>query len=126
MRVREWYSWHFPELVKIISDNYMYARLVRLIRKRESLTAANLHEVEAVCMDATKAQEVRPLSRPPGRPPPARPPPSHLARVDSGSAPRPAQPPRRGRLALFCSGRRRPPPVSTEVMWWREQEQAER
>ena len=24
MRVREWYSWHFPELVKIISDNYMY------------------------------------------------------------------------------------------------------
>merc|ERR1712153_134664 len=58
MRVREWYSWHFPELVKIISDNYVYARLVRLIRKRESLTAANLHEVEAVCMDATQAQEV--------------------------------------------------------------------
>lgn len=22
MRVREWYSWHFPELVKIINDNY--------------------------------------------------------------------------------------------------------
>ena len=63
MRVREWYSWHFPELVKIISDNYMYARLVRLIRKRESLTAANLHEVEAVCMDATKAQEVLDASK---------------------------------------------------------------
>jgi len=23
MRVREWYSWHFPELVKIINDNYI-------------------------------------------------------------------------------------------------------
>merc|ERR1712106_204862 len=63
MRVREWYSWHFPELVKIISDNYVYARLVRLIRKRESLTAANLHEVEAVCMDATQAQEVLDASK---------------------------------------------------------------
>ena len=39
MRVREWYSWHFPELVKIVNDNYMYARLVRLVKKRESLTA---------------------------------------------------------------------------------------
>jgi len=63
MRVREWYSWHFPELVKIISDNYMYARLVRLIRKRESLTAEKLVEVEAVCMDATKAQEVLDASK---------------------------------------------------------------
>lgn len=26
MRVREWYSWHFPELVKIVNDNYQYAR----------------------------------------------------------------------------------------------------
>ncbi len=22
MRVREWYSWHFPELVKVVNDNY--------------------------------------------------------------------------------------------------------
>ncbi|KAG0085901.1 snoRNP complex protein nop56, partial [Podila epicladia] len=22
MRIREWYSWHFPELVKIVNDNY--------------------------------------------------------------------------------------------------------
>ena len=25
MRVREWYGWHFPELVKVIGDNYTYA-----------------------------------------------------------------------------------------------------
>ena len=27
MRVREWYSWHFPELVKICNDNYQYAQV---------------------------------------------------------------------------------------------------
>ena len=27
MRVREWYSWHFPELVKIVNDNYQYAKV---------------------------------------------------------------------------------------------------
>jgi RNA processing factor Prp31 len=27
----EWYSWHFPELIKIVNDNILYARLVRLI-----------------------------------------------------------------------------------------------
>jgi hypothetical protein len=27
MRVREWYSWHFPELVKIVNDNYQYAQV---------------------------------------------------------------------------------------------------
>src|SRR5690606_9200665 len=28
MRVREWYGWHFPELVKIVNDNYLYAKVV--------------------------------------------------------------------------------------------------
>jgi nucleolar protein 56 len=31
MRVREWYSWHFPELVRIVPDNYDYARCARAI-----------------------------------------------------------------------------------------------
>ena len=34
----------------------MYARLVQLIKKRESLTAESLPAIEAVTMDATKAQ----------------------------------------------------------------------
>lgn len=28
MRVKEWYGWHFPELVKIIPDNILYAKTV--------------------------------------------------------------------------------------------------
>src|ERR1700761_1997434 len=37
MRVREWYSWHFPELIKIVSDNMMYAKLVLLIGDKSTL-----------------------------------------------------------------------------------------
>jgi hypothetical protein len=32
MRVREWYSWHFPELVKIVNDNYQYARIALIVK----------------------------------------------------------------------------------------------
>jgi len=31
MRVREWYGWHFPELSKIIPDNILFARSVKLM-----------------------------------------------------------------------------------------------
>lgn len=34
MRVREWYSWHFPELVRIINDNYLYTRAALQIKVR--------------------------------------------------------------------------------------------
>jgi hypothetical protein len=37
MRVREWYSWHFPELVKVVPDNYLYARLALAIKDKSSL-----------------------------------------------------------------------------------------
>ncbi|KAJ8540258.1 hypothetical protein K7X08_030177 [Anisodus acutangulus] len=31
MRVREWYGWHFPELAKIVQDNILYAKAVKLM-----------------------------------------------------------------------------------------------
>ncbi len=37
MRVREWYSWHFPELVKVVPDNYQYARLALFVKEKTSL-----------------------------------------------------------------------------------------
>ena len=42
MRVREWYSWHFPELIKIVPDNYQYSRLALLIKNKSDLTEAAL------------------------------------------------------------------------------------
>ena len=56
MRVREWYSWHFPELVKIVNDNYMYARCMLLIKRRESLSEESLPALQAILMDETKPQ----------------------------------------------------------------------
>ena len=38
MRVREWYSWHFPELIKLVSENYTYAKLVIFIKHKSNLT----------------------------------------------------------------------------------------
>lgn len=42
MRVREWYSWHFPELIKLAADNYQYARLALAIRDKSTLTNDSL------------------------------------------------------------------------------------
>jgi nucleolar protein 56 len=39
MRVREWYGWHFPELVKIVPDNYQYAKVIQFIGDKAKLTA---------------------------------------------------------------------------------------
>jgi nucleolar protein 56 len=37
MRVREWYSWHFPELREIVKDNIMFARAAAYIQDKSSL-----------------------------------------------------------------------------------------
>jgi nucleolar protein 56 len=42
MRIREWYSYHFPELVKIVPDNYMYARVAHFIKNRKELSEESL------------------------------------------------------------------------------------
>ena len=39
---REWYSYHFPELSKIVADNITFARLAQLIGRRSSLNESML------------------------------------------------------------------------------------
>ncbi|KAH0297250.1 Nop-domain-containing protein, partial [Aureobasidium melanogenum] len=51
MRVREWYGWHFPELVKIVSDNTKYAQLALLIKDKKTLTEDNIHDIAAIVDD---------------------------------------------------------------------------
>lgn len=36
MRVREWYGWHFPELLKIVADNKKFAECVLCIGNRDN------------------------------------------------------------------------------------------
>ncbi|CAJ1953640.1 unnamed protein product [Cylindrotheca closterium] len=40
MRVREWYSWHFPELKDIVKDNIMFARAAAYIQDKGSICAS--------------------------------------------------------------------------------------
>ena len=58
MRVREWYGWHFPELVKIINDNYMYARVAMHVKNRANFTAEMLPGLVEIVGEAEKAEEV--------------------------------------------------------------------
>ena len=37
MRVREWYSWHFPELKDIVKDNFLFAKCASYIKVRFSV-----------------------------------------------------------------------------------------
>ncbi|KAL7854071.1 hypothetical protein AOLI_G00209150 [Acnodon oligacanthus] len=63
MRVREWYGYHFPELIKIVSDNSTYCKLARLIGNRKELSEESLETLEEVTMDSAKAQAILEASR---------------------------------------------------------------
>lgn len=58
MRVREWYSWHFPELKDIVTDNFMFARCASCIRDKSQLTDEKLPEIENIVSDPILAQRV--------------------------------------------------------------------
>lgn len=48
MRVREWYSWHFPELAKIVSDNQRYAEIALFVKDKKNLSNERLHDIAAL------------------------------------------------------------------------------
>ena len=55
---REWYSWHFPELVKIVNDNYLYARVSKMIEDKSKLSEEHIPMLTEVLGDEDKAREV--------------------------------------------------------------------
>uniref|UniRef100_A0A672S174 Nucleolar protein 56 n=2 Tax=Sinocyclocheilus grahami TaxID=75366 RepID=A0A672S174_SINGR len=63
MRVREWYGYHFPELMKIVNDNSMYCKLAKMIGNRKELTEEMLEAIEEITMDSGKAQAILDSSR---------------------------------------------------------------
>jgi nucleolar protein 56 len=59
MRVREWYSWHFPEMGRIVKDNTLYARVAAFIGARSTLTEeGKLEELTKITMDEEVAKEI--------------------------------------------------------------------
>merc|ERR1712045_843438 len=79
MRVREWYGYHFPELVRIVNENYYYCKLIKLIGRRENLLQAMqeqedqededaeapelIKKMEEILMDSTKVQSIQDAAR---------------------------------------------------------------
>jgi nucleolar protein 56 len=80
MRVREWYSYHFPELIKLVKDNYTFARCAEFIGDRtvqlsgfeglilksnrsnmfllQTFTEEKVEELGHICMDEDVAKAV--------------------------------------------------------------------
>ncbi|KAH9936484.1 uncharacterized protein B0H18DRAFT_323771 [Fomitopsis serialis] len=64
MRIREWYGYHFPEMVKIVPDNYQYAKVAQFIGAKESLDEEKLPDLAALLDDdMTRAQNVLDAAR---------------------------------------------------------------
>merc|ERR1712117_675719 len=59
MRVREWYGYHFPEMVKIVNENYPYCRLIKLIGRRENLLQAMQEQEDQEEEDAEAPELIR-------------------------------------------------------------------
>ena len=51
MRVREWYGYHFPELVRLVSDNHQYARVAKFVGPKSSLSEDKLPDLTAIVGD---------------------------------------------------------------------------
>lgn len=63
MRIREWYSYHFPELYKIVPENYLYAKAANIIMNRKEFTDEKVDKLEEVLMDRSKAEAILEASK---------------------------------------------------------------
>jgi nucleolar protein 56 len=54
----EWYGYHFPEMVAIVNDNYLYCRTAQFIKDKKTLTDDSKAGLVAILNDETKAQQV--------------------------------------------------------------------
>jgi nucleolar protein 56 len=53
MRIREWYAFHYPELAKIVPEQYKYIKCALIIRNREELD----DERKAALLDVLETEE---------------------------------------------------------------------
>lgn len=64
MRIREWYGYHFPELIRIVPENHLYARAAKFIGNKTTLTEDKLPDlVEVLEDDETRAKNVLDAAR---------------------------------------------------------------
>ncbi|GFY53225.1 nucleolar protein 56 [Trichonephila inaurata madagascariensis] len=62
MRVREWYSHHFPELIKIVPDNTLYMKCIQIIRDRRNLSDDVEEQLQNLLNDPVKTENILELA----------------------------------------------------------------
>lgn len=55
---REWYSYHFPELINIVPENHLYTRCAELIKDRKTLSEESVEPLTEILGDSEKAQAI--------------------------------------------------------------------
>ena len=72
MRLKEWFSWHFPELARIVNDNLIFTKIVNKIGRREKILEALENEETAdamkerlsdIVLDEDKAKQIMDAAR---------------------------------------------------------------
>lgn len=64
MRIREWYGYHFPELVRLVPDNHLYARVAKFIGDKDTLDEEKLPDLTAILDDdSTLSQNILDAAR---------------------------------------------------------------
>jgi nucleolar protein 56 len=58
MRCKEWYSWHFPELVKVVPDNFQFARVVKFLKNKAEADESKIPGLVDITQDEAKAKEI--------------------------------------------------------------------
>jgi len=58
MRLKEWFSWTFPELTKIVNDNIIFTKLVHMIERKENVNDDIKDEITAIVLDEEKATQI--------------------------------------------------------------------
>ena len=58
MRLKEWFSWHFPELTKIVNDNTIFTKLVHAMEHRENINDEAKEAITAIVIDEEKATQI--------------------------------------------------------------------
>lgn len=63
MRVREWYSWHFPELKQIVSDNFIFARCAAYVKDKSQLSEEHLPGLTEIVGEEAISQRILKAAR---------------------------------------------------------------
>jgi len=63
MRIREWYSWHFPELNKIVKENELFVRVAHFILNRQNFDESKIPQIEQILSDPELALQIYQASK---------------------------------------------------------------